>query len=288
MQRKWMATLIGAALLISPTLPESGPRPPEKPEPAPVERPAEKPAENEAAAPEHQGPPAPVPGSTQAPTPEPKPGAAPPAEDGAPQPLAPTADASPPPPPIEKEDPEALKACLADLAALGAKFEDSPPVAEDQGCGMEHPIAVRSIADGVTVSEGAMMRCETALALTRWVKNLVQPALAVAMPGRRIVAVNHASTYVCRLRNNASTGKISEHARGNAIDIADFKLDNGQSIPMQPRNEDSTMEGAFQRAATASACLYFSTVLSPGSDAAHETHLHLDVLKRKNGYRYCR
>ena len=44
----------------------------------------------------------------------------------------------------------------------------------------------------------------------------------------------------------------------------------------------------FQRAVTASACLYFKTVLDPGSDAAHETHLHLDVIERRNDYRYCR
>jgi hypothetical protein len=29
-------------------------------------------------------------------------------------------------------------------------------------------------------------------------------------------------------------------------------------------------------------------VLDPGSDAAHETHLHLDVIDRRNDYRYCR
>ena len=67
-----------------------------------------------------------------------------------------------------------------------------------------------------------------------------------------------------------------------------IKLDNGQKMEMKPRVEDSTLEGAFQRTATAGACLHFTTVLSPGSDAAHETHLHLDVLERKGGYRYCR
>ncbi|MBC7084727.1 MAG: extensin family protein, partial [Firmicutes bacterium] len=36
------------------------------------------------------------------------------------------------------------------------------------------------------------------------------------------------------------------------------------------------------------ACLYFTTVLSPGSDDAHKDHLHLDVIERKSGYRFCR
>ncbi len=280
MRRYGMASLISAALLMSPTLPPTGPLPAMKPS-----------SEAPSAAP-FQGPPRPE--TAEVPKPEPKPalkeGAPETTPDGANTPAETQKDsvASPPPPPIEKEDPEKLKACLADLRTLGVQFEEKPAVTEGEGCGIEHPVEVKAIADGVTVSAGADMRCDTARALARWMKDMVQPALNVAMPGRKIVGITHASTYVCRLRNGASTGKISEHAHGNAIDIADFKLDNGQSLTMKPRDEDSTLEGAFQRAATAAACLYFTTVLSPGSDAAHETHLHLDVLQRTNGYRYCR
>jgi len=194
----------------------------------------------------------------------------------------------PPPPPLETEDPEELKACLADLKALGTKFETQAKITEDEpGCGIEQPIAVAEILPGVDTG-GAVMRCETAQALAKWVKNNVQPAMTIAMPGRRVTGIVTGSTYACRLRNNASSGKVSEHARGNAIDVAAFTLDNGETLAMSPRQEDSTLEGAFKRTATASACLYFSTVLAPGSDAAHEDHLHLDVLERRNGYRYCR
>ncbi|MGI2031531.1 extensin family protein [Rhizobium panacihumi] len=195
---------------------------------------------------------------------------------------------NPPPPPLEKEDPEELKACLADITALGTKFETIPAITgEEPGCGIEQPIAVKEILPGVDTG-GAQMRCETAKALATWMKDNVQPAMSVAMPGRRVTGIVPGSTYACRLRNSASSGKVSEHARGNAIDVAAFKLDNGETFEMKPREEDSTLEGAFQRTATASACLYFSTVLSPGSDATHQDHLHLDVLDRKNGYRYCR
>ncbi|MQY49729.1 extensin [Rhizobiales bacterium RZME27] len=195
---------------------------------------------------------------------------------------------TPPPPPLEKEDPEELKACLADLTALGTKFETIPAITgEEPGCGIEQPIAVKEILPGVDTG-GAQMRCETAHALATWMKDNVQPAMNVAMPGRKVTGIVPGSTYACRLRNSASSGKVSEHARGNAIDVAAFKLDNGEKFEMKPREEDSTLEGAFQRAATAAACLYFSTVLSPGSDATHQDHLHLDVLDRKNGYRYCR
>lgn len=193
----------------------------------------------------------------------------------------------PPPPPLVKEDPEELKACLADLTSLGAKFEPNDPIDDGNGCGIESPIDVTEVLPGVSLG-GATMRCKTAVSMAHWLKDTVQPALNIAMPGRRITGLMPGSTYACRLRNSASTGKISEHARGNAFDVAAFKLDNGEKLEMKPRTEDSTMEGAFQRTATAGACLHFTTVLSPGSDAAHQNHLHLDVLERKDGYRYCR
>ncbi|EUB96920.1 Extensin family protein [Rhizobium sp. CF080] len=193
----------------------------------------------------------------------------------------------PPPPPLVKEDPEELKACLADLTSLGAKFEPTDPIDDGNGCGIESPIDVTEVLPGVSLG-GATMRCKTAVSMAHWLKDTVQPALNIAMPGRKITGLVPGSTYACRLRNSASTGKISEHARGNAFDVAAFKLDNGEKMTMKPRDEDSTMEGAFQRTATAGACLHFTTVLSPGSDAAHQNHLHLDVLERKDGYRYCR
>ena len=74
---------------------------------------------------------------------------------------------------------------------------------------------------------------------------------------------------------------------GNAIDIAGFTFKSGKTFTIAPREEDATLNGAFQRTIASAACLYFSTVLDPGSDKAHETHLHLDTLKRKGGYRYC-
>jgi hypothetical protein len=194
---------------------------------------------------------------------------------------------TPPPPPLVKEDPQELQACLTDLKAIGAKFAANDPIDDGNGCGIEHPVDVAEVLPGVELG-GATMRCKTALTMAHWLKDTVQPAMNIAMPGRKIVGLVPGSTYQCRLRNSASTGKISEHARGNAYDVAAFKLDNGEKIVMKPRTEDSTLEGAFQRTATAGACLHFTTVLSPGSDEAHEDHLHLDILERNGGYRYCR
>jgi hypothetical protein len=193
----------------------------------------------------------------------------------------------PEPSQIVKEDPEALKACMAALNAAGATFKEAPRVEDGSQCGIDAPIELSAVAPGVTVEPAARIRCETALALSRWTTASVVPALEAALPGEKLVSLQQASGYVCRNRNGATNGKISEHALGSAIDIASFTFESGKSLAIAPREKDSSLEGAFQQAVVATACLYFTTVLDPGSDAAHETHLHLDVKARRNGYRYC-
>ena len=178
--------------------------------------------------------------------------------------------------------------CESELQALGVVFNDIPRIDDGNGCGIDKPIKVSEALPGIKLKPEAVFRCPVALALARWMKESVIPTASVAAKDQgRIVAVNQASSYICRLRNGAETGKVSEHARGNAIDIASFSFERGKDIAVQPRREDSTLIGAFQRTISAAGCLYFATVLDPESDAAHETHFHLDVLERNGGYRYC-
>nr|WP_210341694.1 extensin family protein [Rhizobium setariae] len=188
---------------------------------------------------------------------------------------------------IQTEDPAQFAACLADLRSLGVIFEQSDRIDDGNGCGIDLPVTVTSLGSGVSLKPKALLRCATALKLAEWTAQAVVPSLKVARPKETLAAINQASGYVCRNRNGAKDGKISEHARGNAVDVAGFTFRSGKTFSIEPRMEDSTMDGAFQRAITAAACLHFTTVLDPGSDAAHETHLHLDILQRKGGYRYC-
>lgn len=178
--------------------------------------------------------------------------------------------------------------CIKELQSLGVVFKEIPRIDDGNGCGIDKPIVLTEALPGIKVKPEATLRCPTARALAHWMKESVIPAAAVAAADQgRITTINQASAYICRLRNSAETGKISEHARGNAIDVASFSFEKGEDIAVKPRREDSTLTGAFQRTVSASGCLYFSTVLDPESDAAHETHFHLDVLERKGGYRYC-
>jgi hypothetical protein len=189
---------------------------------------------------------------------------------------------------IEPESDSDHSECVKELQSLGVVFTDLARIDDGNGCGIDKPIKVTEALPGIRLKPDGVFRCPVALALARWMKGTVIPAAAVAAADQgRITTINQASSYICRLRNSAETGKISEHARGNAVDIASFSFEKGEDIAVKPRREDSTLIGAFQRTVSAAGCLYFTTVLDPESDAAHETHFHLDVLERKGGYRYC-
>jgi hypothetical protein len=189
---------------------------------------------------------------------------------------------------IEPEGDAEHSECVKELQSLGVVFTDLSRIDDGNGCGIDKPIKVTEALPGIKLKPDAVFRCPVALALARWMQGTVIPAAAIAARDQgRITTINQASSYICRLRNSAETGKISEHARGNAVDIASFSFEKGEDIAVKPRREDATLIGAFQRTVSAAGCLYFTTVLDPESDAAHETHFHLDVIDRKGGYRYC-
>jgi hypothetical protein len=221
-----------------------------------------------------------------APLPTPKPQAQQPAQTPAPQPSAKTEEAPKAEP--EQAPPKELPKCEMELKKNGAVFEPIKPISDGGGCGIDNPVELRAINADIKLDAPATLSCDAALALTQWVQHSVVPNLKLAFPDKQVASLSNASAYVCRNRNHAKGGKISEHAKGNAFDIASLTFSDKSQLTMKPRGEDGTMEGAFQRTITTSACLFFKTVLSPGSDATHQNHLHLDVMQRKNDYRYCR
>lgn len=83
-------------------------------------------------------------------------------------------------------------------------------------------------------------------------------------------------------RNRALAGVVSEHGRGNAIDIRSVTLANGRTVELA-----NAMSREIRDQMRESACKYFTTVLGPGSDGFHENHIHLDLAERRSGYRIC-
>nr|WP_246520005.1 extensin family protein [Ancylobacter lacus] len=255
-----------------PEAPEHAPVPPSPP---PAPRASATPAEPESGATPALPTPAPQPAA-----PSPAPGAAPPAEGA-----APALPSSAPPAP----GPAGLAGTCPALAAADiAVFTPVPaPIPAAEGCGIEQPVELSAVraTNGrlVRLEPAALLRCDMAEAVARWVREDVEPA--VARLGSPLDAVLVAGSYDCRPRNGVAGGKMSEHGRGNAMDTRGYRLENGREVEIGGTG-DAAMSAAFQTELRASACLRFTTVLGPGSDGYHEEHLHVDRIERRAGA-YC-
>ncbi len=174
-------------------------------------------------------------------------------------------------------------ACRTRLTQLGAVFKEATPVINDQGCNMPHPIEMSRMTEKIDIAPGVVLNCATAETAARFIRDVASPA-AKAEFGAEIKSIAQASGFVCRPRNG--TTKLSEHAFGNALDIASFTLTNGTVVAVEPAPPPKNEK--FLRAVRNAACGPFKTVLGPGSNADHALHLHFDLAPRRNGGTYCK
>src|SRR5262245_13176585 len=192
--------------------------------------------------------------------------------------------------PRDAESVMTVAECTAQLEALHATFAFTPPVA-DGACAIPLPVRLQSLAvgaDQIRFSAEPTLDCRLAERLADWIGNVVEP-LARHHLGSGLAAIDTGPGYVCRNRNNEASGKLSEHAKGNALDIAAFVLRDGRRLAVRPPAGPTPAEAAFLGALRTTACGYFLTVLGPGSDAAHADHLHVDLGQhgRSTSYRIC-
>jgi hypothetical protein len=131
----------------------------------------------------------------------------------------------------------------------------------------------------VAIRPTATLACPIVSVLDRWLAESVQPA-AQRWFGARVVEIKQISAYSCRGRNGDGSNRISEHAFGNALDIAAFTLADGRRIVVQNGWDGLSEEQGFLRDVEATACRHFTTVLAPGSNSAHYNHIHVDLRKR--------
>lgn len=124
--------------------------------------------------------------------------------------------------------------------------------------------------------------CAVQAALAWWLEHRVQPA-AEAHLGQPVTRIEHLGTASCRRVNGAAAGAWSEHATGNAIDIAGFVLADGTRISLLRDWQAGDAKAAFLRAARDGACDVFATTLSPDYNALHADHFHLDQAARGFG-----
>ena len=164
--------------------------------------------------------------------------------------------------------------CRAVLERSGVAFRALDPAGEGE-CRREDRTA---LAEAPLAPAQPVTTCAVAAGVELWLRQSVQPA-ALELLSSPVARVEHYGTYSCRRLYGSESGRWSEHATGNAIDIAAFVLEDGRRISVlsdwsgEGEGED---EAAFLRRVRDGACGTFGTVLSPDYNAAHADHFHFD------------
>ena len=176
------------------------------------------------------------------------------------------------------------------LRGAGALDRPAPVRSVSGDCGYSDGILIRvgSARSAGFAPAGLITSCPVAAALLMWDEQVLQPA-ARRHFGSEVSALLHAGSFSCRRIYNRASGRWSEHATADAVDILAFRLADGRTVSVLRDWPNEGPAGAFLRDARDGACGMFTTILSPEYNAAHRDNLHLDMAERViSGWSVCR
>lgn len=172
-------------------------------------------------------------------------------------------------------------ACEQQLRSLNVEFSRLSDFRNAKGCGIRDGVEISRIG-ATQFKPTAKLNCATALQTAKWMQTVQQAAFRHY--GKPVDRLTHYSAYSCRFRKR---GKLSEHASGNALDVAEIYIGDFKTTVLKHWLNNGTAIGAkasaFWKEITATSCRHFDLVLSPVSNAAHANHLHLDL----GGWKKC-
>ena len=169
--------------------------------------------------------------------------------------------------------------------AMIAVVELLPRLIGPGGCGGRDIVRLNAVVlpdhRRVDVKPTAVLRCAMAESFAAWVRD--EASASIAPLGVAPRGIETYGSYECRGRNSVIDAKLSEHGKGNAIDVRALVLAGDRRIELT----DETVAKPLREALRDSACHRFTTVLGPGADSYHNNHIHLDILERTHGSRIC-
>jgi hypothetical protein len=174
--------------------------------------------------------------------------------------------------------------CDRRIAAIAA-VELMPRLIGPDACGGADMVQLDAVTrpDGtrIDLKPAPFLRCPFAESIAAWLRDEAAPR--VDKLGAALRSVETYDDFECRGRNRVAGAKLSEHGKGDALDVRAFILSDGRSLALT----DVTVAKEFREDVRNSVCHRFTTVLGPGADANHEGHIHLDLIERRGGYRMC-
>lgn len=169
--------------------------------------------------------------------------------------------------------------CFSQLSQANVRFSPLPNRNFSGGCSQIDSIKLLDV--GAEVTNLGPVRCELASKFAAWTEYAVKRAARKYL-GSELARIETMGSYSCR--NISGSGRLSQHAHANAIDVSGFVLADGRRITLTSHWKGGRREKQFLTAIHQSACKRFGTVLSPDYNAAHRDHFHFDM----SGNGYCR
>jgi hypothetical protein len=166
-----------------------------------------------------------------------------------------------------------------------AVIEPMPRLIGPDACGGRDMVQLSAVllagGERIALKPAPVLRCPFAESLAGWLHDEAAPRAAKL--GTPLRAIETYDDFECRGRNRVAGAKLSEHGKGNAVDLRALVLADGRVVGLT----DVAVAKQFRDDLRDSACHRFTTVLGPGSDGYHEAHIHLDLAERRQGFRLC-
>jgi hypothetical protein len=166
-----------------------------------------------------------------------------------------------------------------------AAIEPMPRLVGPDACGGSDMVrldaVIRAGGTRIELRPAPVLHCAFAESVATWLRDEAAPRADKLGAGLRTVETY--DDFECRGRNRVAGAKLSEHGKGNAVDLRSFILADGRAMGLT----DVKVAKEFRDDIRESACHRFTTVLGPGSDSHHEGHIHLDLIERHRGSRMC-
>ncbi|KJS35589.1 MAG: hypothetical protein VR74_02845 [Hyphomonas sp. BRH_c22] len=160
-------------------------------------------------------------------------------------------------------------AALDSASILYTPLEDDP---KGQKCSLRGALTLdRTLTP---YSATLSMTCAQTAALYTWERHVARPA-AVEIFGSPLARIETYGSFSCR--NIAGSGRLSEHAHANAVDISGFRLEDGRLIDVKTHWKQGGKEAKFLKRVHEGGCDIFSVTLGPDYNAAHADHFHFDM-----------
>lgn len=169
--------------------------------------------------------------------------------------------------------------CRRALATSDLRTTPLPDIPKADGCGLDNGVRV---SGGTTALSSAFTAtCPLALSYAMFERHVARPAARMHL-GSDLRSIAHVGSHVCR--NVAGTGRRSDHATANALDIVGFTTAAGTRIDILRDWPGDDREARFLRQLRDGACRFFRGVLGPDYNAQHANHFHLAAA----GFPVCR